>query len=878
MTQGMPARGGGRRSLRVRAATIAISLAAGLGAYAAIAASLSGSPSGAQLAWAMIASLSAGLLAFISLRSALGSGERPLEVPAPLPVLAPQPARRQLPVDIDHFTDRDEELRELERLLGPDREPSLARPPLAVIRGGGGVGKSALALHAAHRMAASFPDAQLYMLLGGERIPPVSPGAALETLLRGLGLHHGAIPADLEERKSLYRSQLAGQRVLLLLDNVVDEEQVEPLLPASATCAVVVTSRRQLEGIEGAHVVELEQLPEPEAVRLLGQLIGEDRVAGDRGAAERIVRACGNLPLAVKLAGASLNTKARKRASLAVFAARLEDERGRLSLLKAGNRGIRAGFAPDYQGLSTEAARLFRLLGLLRVPDVGIDALAALVGLAVDEVESVRDELVNAHLLHLMGPAADRYGMHDLLRVFARERAEDLDPPEDQRAAVGRVLSWYLATADSAAVYIDPTRCAEAARLLQGDIGPPVPGRPSTGVAWADRLRASLDWFERERVTMVALIRQADLLGEHGMVWKLATSMTHFFDVRNHWTDWTASHELALRAARTAGHARAEAEVLIGLGLVHRSRGEPGRAVAYLQQAAEIAQRIGDRQLEGWARNDLGHVEVKHRRRLAAAAASLDAALRLFAEVGDRRGEASAYENLGLVYDGEHRPDEAIAAVERSLELFHELEEPWGQSWVLENLGDLYRERGLLDKAIASYEQALRIFREITRDEVGEGWVLNSMSRAYLEGGRLEEAMSTTRQALEILRRIDARDGIAQTLDTLGQLYRRLGRHDEAILCHQEGLGVYQELDNSYCMAVTLNSLGEIYGEQRSFSQAIEHHERALALFRQLEDPHWEAKVLDNLVSDYRDVDDPVRAEQYALEAAALAEPPDASP
>jgi len=863
-----------KRPGRRRAAAIGISLIAALGTYAAIAASLSASPSTTQVAWATLASAITGLLAFITLQSALGE-PRPT-TPDPVQMEVGLPARQQLPVDIDTFIDRSGELHELELLLASGRMPTATSPPIAVIRGGGGTGKSALALHLAHLLAPKFPDAQLYLRLGGERLPAVPASAALETLLRGLGLHHSAIPANLEERKAIYRSQLAGQRALLLLDNVIDEEQVGPLLPASPACAVVVTSRHQLEGIDGAHVIDLEALPEPEAVHLLERLIGADRVASDRQAADRIVRACSNLPLAVQMAGASLSTTARRRTPLESYAAKLEDERRRLDLLKTGNRGIRASFALDYEGLSIDAARVFRLLGLVRVPELGIEAIAALSGIDLEEAEGLLDELVNAHLVDIVGSSGDRYGLHDLVRVFARECAEADEAAAARQAAVERVYSWYLSRSDDATAYIDPTRAAATARLLGGTSDGDVIGEPLATLGRADRLRAALDWFERERVAMIALLHQADDAKAYEMVWRMAARMTHFFDVRNHWTDWVGSHQLALRAAQVLGDRRAEAEILLGLGLVHRSQGGADEAVRCLTRAAEISHDVGDRQLEGWARNDLAHVQAKYLRRFEAAIGSLEIALRRFREVGDTRGEASVHDNFGLVYRGQQHLDKATAAVERSLELFGELEEPWGESWVLENLGDLYQEQGLFEQAIVCHQRALATFREVTGDQVGEGWALMALGHAHLKLGRLEEALRSTLQALDLLRQISAKDGVAQALDNLGQIYRRQQRFDEAIVSHQEALSVFRDLDNPYCTAVTLNNLGEVYAEQRRLQEAIEHRRRALAVFRRIGDRRYELLVLRALATEYDGIGDHAQAERCSAEAEALARKTDA--
>jgi NB-ARC domain len=375
-----------------------------------------------------------------NLRARFGAG-RDINIGSVVEATTAVEARHQLPPDVADFTDREREAADVRRAL----EDPEGRGGVALVAGKPGVGKSALAIHLAHALSAQFPDAQLYVDLRGgepaEHLDPLTPTEVLAGFLRALGIEQ--VPEQPAERVAFYRAQLAHKRALVVLDNASREDQVRPLIPGSRSCAVLVTSRMQLPGLEGARPRELEVLDPGAALELLAKLIGDrDRLERERDAAEAIVRLCGYLPLAVRIAGSRLRT--RPRWSLHKLVERLADERRRLDELRAGDREVRASFALSYRELKDDEARLFRRLGVFPGPDFGVALAGALVDTSSDEAEELLERLVDVRLLEEVGE--ERYRFHDLLRLFARERLEaDETPPHAKRPERGRWAGFWRA-------------------------------------------------------------------------------------------------------------------------------------------------------------------------------------------------------------------------------------------------------------------------------------------------------------------------------------------------------------------------------------------------------------------------------------------------
>jgi hypothetical protein len=493
----------------------------------------------------------------------------------PAAVLLHCPA--QLPADTADFTGRDEPVRVLCGLLGV--EPAAGRPGAVVISavaGMGGIGKTALAVHAAHRLRDRFPDGQLFVgLLGATR--PLPPSEVLARFLRDLGLPDAAIPAGEAERAARFRTALAGRRVLIVLDDARDAAQVRPLLPGTAGCAVIVTSRRTLSGLSGATPLELEVLDEAEARALFTAIVRPRRVAAEPDAAAAVLASCAGLPLAIRIAASRL--AARPSWTVAHLAARLADERSRLAELTSGDLAVRASFAVSYDDLpatrgpgAQDPARVFRLLGLSAGVALSLPAVVALVGQPVGEVSAALEALTEAHLLEC--PAPDRYRLHDLLRSYAADLAYRTDDVTDRSAALARMLQWYGAQAAAAARVLAPRD-----RSSVGGLFPAAELVPLAGPAQA------LDWFETELANLIAAVRQAAGLGLHDVAAGIAAAMWTFFQRSPYPEVWLATSQLGLRSARQLGDDEVLSSLLNGLGQAYSLLGRYEEARGCLSEA-----------------------------------------------------------------------------------------------------------------------------------------------------------------------------------------------------------------------------------------------------------------------------------------------------
>lgn len=599
----------------------------------------------------------------------------------------------QLPPTTPEFTGRQAELAALRaRLLPVAGEPGRA-VTVAAINGKPGVGKSALAIHLAHTVAAQFADGVLCANLRGAEAEPVAPIQVLERFLRALGVPDQQIPGDLDAAVASYRSVLAAKQVLVVLDNAASAAQVRPLIPSNSSCAVLITSRAPLADLEGVAPLTLGLLTEAEAVTLLAILAGQDRVDADPASAAQVVRQCGLLPLAVRIAGARL--RARPHWSLATLAVRLADERHRLGELTVGDLAVRSSFLLSYRGLEPSEARLFRLLGLLSGSDVTPGVAAALAQRHIGEVEATLERLVDAQLVET--PIPGRYRFHDLLRLFAREQVEADETEPVRRAALERALGWYLATAGHANELLMPTSM-----------------RPASGSSppFEDQ-QAALTWLEAERANLAAAAKQA---AEHpaaagvAIAWQLSDILWRFFDLRKHWADWQDASEAALRAARRAGNPAVAARQLSYLGIIATQQQRPEEAIACYEQSLAVSREVGDHDGEARALNSLG-IAYWQQQRLDDAIDCLERSLALRRELGDREGEDKALNNLGSVLAEQRRFDEAIACFTQSLAISREI--GGSARRTLNSLGDLYRSQGRADEAIACYEQSLALCRQV---------------------------------------------------------------------------------------------------------------------------------------------------------------------
>ena len=700
------------------------------------------------------------------------------------PLLAPV---CQLPADVPDFTGRAEQLDNVLAALAPGTPGSPA--PVVVVFGGPGVGKSTLALRAAHGLAGAFPDGQLYLDLVGTSDSPREPAALLTELLRALGVTGAGVPDEASARATLFRSLLAERRMLLVLDDAAHGEQVRPLLPAAGGCAVLVTSRRLLTDLAGARHVELGVLREEEAHHLLASIVGAARVAGEPEEAGAIVRACACLPLAIRIAAGKL--VGRPAWPLRLLRERLDDEARRLDVLRLGELGVRASFRASVDTLPTAAVRAFQLLGLLGPQTVPGWVLGPL--LDRPDAEDVLDTLVDANLLALTGidgTGSPRYRLHDLLRAYAAEGAADL-PEAERQAAVGRLLAAWLVLA---------TRVGELmpASLFRPPPPPDLPPGP-------DPVVDPLAWFEAERSALLGAIRLAVDWGFDELAWRLAVTAGPFYDVRCLYGDWRQSHELALEATRSAGNAAGEAVLRRGLGQVHLFRDQLTAAAGELTRSLELARLAGDKRAEGLAVAGLGTVE-RMLGRYDAALERAETALGLAVAAGDRHLEAQLRSSRATALAGLGRTDEAVASIGESLALCR-------------RLGDTHR----------------------------EAVVLRENSPLFDRIGDTERALSSLRRAMEIFEELDDRRCAAYTLLRTGRLHAGHGNRGEAGVALEHAATFFAATGNGIEEAQCWELLGTLAAEEQDVHAARDRLTRALLLWRSVGAGERAVKVGEDL-------------------------------
>ncbi len=662
----------------------------------------------------------------------------------------------ELPADVPGFTGRLAELAELDRLLvrreefsgkelGAHNEP-VAAAVISAVSGTAGVGKTALALHWAHQVAGSFPDGQLYVNLRGFDPGgiPVAPAEAIRVFLGALGVLPDRMPPSADAQARLYRSLLAERQLLIVIDNARDEQQVRPLLPASPGNLVLVTSRSQLAGLavaDGAWLLTLDVLPEPEARQLLAARIGSARVAAEPDAAADIASLCACLPLALAVAAAQ--AAARSRLSLAALADELRESPGRLDALDTGDpvASVRVVFSWSYQQLSPGAAEMFRLLGLHPGPDITAPAAASLAGAGSSEARHCLAELTRAHLIaeHVPG----RYALHDLLRAYAAEQARHSSSQTDRDTAVGRALDHYLHTAACAALVLIPSKESLA-------LTPPRPG--SVPEKPAD-YRQAMAWFEGEHQVLLAVITLAAESGFDSHAWQIPWAVASFLRARGHHQEWAATLRTALAAASRLGDAAAQAVCCRFLAAACFFLGDYGESADLNAESLALYQRLGDR---------LGQAKVQHslcvladqQGRYADALRHAEQALRLYQAIGDKASEAEGLNSVGWCHGLLGDYQQARAFCREALALNAEVGSRRLEGGAWDSLGYAEHHLGNLAEAVACYQRALSRYRE-GGDRFYEASTLIHLGDARHAAGELAQARNTWQQALAILVELD---------------------------------------------------------------------------------------------------------------------------
>ncbi|WP_214321424.1 AfsR/SARP family transcriptional regulator [Nonomuraea sediminis] len=674
---------------------------------------------------------------------------------------------RQLPADVADFTGREREIGEMTAALRSGESSALV---ISAMAGVGGVGKTTLAVHVAHRLVPDFPDGQLFVDLRGSGPQPADPGTVLASFLRALGVEEA--PEEQAERAALYRSVLAERRVLVVLDNAAGVGQLRPLLPGSACCAVLVTSRNRLIGLTGARQVDLEVMGPVEALRLFSRIVGEERVQAERGAAMDLVAACGFLPLAIRIAAARL--AARPGWSIALMRDRLADERRRLAELRAGDLAIEATFALGYDQLDRDHARAFRLLSVPDAPLLSLTAAAALLDLSEAEAEEVCEALVDASMLE--SPSPGRYRYHDLLKIYARSR---LDRPDEQVPALARLLDFYLAGTATAfrLVFVGDPR---ADRIATSAAGLSFAGEDEA-VEWAhDEEQGILGCLAQAADTPGTPLRQAvdlfdlasDVLGVESdpsryerlgdLLVDAAARREPGLEARTRvlrgqirvgrsvlegaTEDGLAARDLSLAAADLVGYA----DALNLLALCAQSGRRHEEALEWFAQAIEVWRSLdaGADLATGLGNMSRSLVRLGRAEEAIATAQEADA---VSFQVEGRRSPDAAYQ-LGIVLGEAGRPDEAIPTLDGALADYRRTKQRTWEGATLFRMAEAYLAAGRPQRSLDCAEDALAVLTEAA-DEWGQGMALTVLGRSLHELGQPGRASACLTEALEIFER-----------------------------------------------------------------------------------------------------------------------------
>ncbi|MEU7740385.1 BTAD domain-containing putative transcriptional regulator [Nonomuraea sp. NPDC049158] len=682
-----------------------------------------------------------------------------------------------LPYDVPDFAGREAELERLTRL--PDGVSVVA------IDGMAGIGKTTLAVHAAHLLAERFPDGGLFVDLQAHTAgrDPVDAGEALEILLRQLGLPAERIPAGTSERAALWRGELSGLRALVVIDNAADTQHVQPLLPGGSGSMAVITSRRRLIDLDGAHAMSVDVLSERDAVELFTGVVGP-RARQEPVAVAEVLRLCGFLPLAVRIAAARL--RHRPRWTVDYLAVRLRDQSRRLAELATAERGVPAAFALSYEHLSPDHRRMFRLLGLHPGQDIDAYAAAALADLTVTRAESLLEDLLDAHMLLQQEPG--RYTFHDLLRDHARSAADLEEPDNSGKAALTRLFAFYTHVTGMAADLKYPDRTLPVPH--EPPPRPQIP--PLTGRADATA------WLDAELPVLLAVGAHAAEHGRHPHAFFLSTTLFPFLEERGRRGAALTLHLQTLAAVRRAEDRRSEGRTLADLARTHHAMGNVVQAVQYAQEAISVCRAAGDPEGEAVGHHYLGH-SLECQGNLHGAQDHYQQALDLFQAADKYVGTGVLLTDVGRIYGQLGKPDLARDYLEQAQRINHQIGSPSGLWNTLLSLGDLHSDQGEHDAARHALERAYAISRDL--------------------GPHLQ----------------------AETLNAMGAAAHAMGDHNQALIDHDAALALAKEIDDPHEAAHGHLGLAKARHALGHTALARTHAQAALLLLEELGNPAADA-------------------------------------
>ncbi|MFF5206082.1 BTAD domain-containing putative transcriptional regulator [Streptosporangium sp. NPDC000396] len=745
--------------------------------------------------------------------------------------LRPSPVPRQLPADIARFTGRQESLEELDALLSDG--PGVAPIVISAIGGAGGVGKTALATRWGHRVAHRFPDGQLYVNLHGySPSEPVTGVQALHRLLRGLGVATDEIPHDGEERAALYRSLIADKRMLIVLDNAASPEQVRPLLPGSALCRVIITSRDSLRGLSvthDVHTITLDVLAEEESRALLLALIGGKRFGNELKAVDELARLCGYLPLALRLAAAHLVSQPALLVNDFVTKLRQENRLTALDMREDPHIGVRATFELSYRSLDERERRTFRLLGLHPGPDISLEAIAALSGLPLNEVHEVTDTLVRAHLVHRVSD--ERLTMHDLVRIYARDHSSVDDTEDNCHSALSNMFNWYAHTVRSAMGYID----------LDATLLRPTTPVPLGGSKEFSDYDSSLAWLEAERPNLIPLVSHAAVHGWPVVAWQLTHIVAYFFYLRDYVDDWIDTHKIALSAAQRIGDQHGEAMILITMGHAYMSTSQYPEFLDCQRQAVALSRATGDLSGEANALGYMGYGLIRTGR-YAEAIEALQQARGMHGSLGNQGGEFSVLLDLAGAYLHIGRIVDSLECLHLCLPYWREQERIHDEAYTLLTLGEAHARLGDHQTAIESLQRMFQLSQKMSNLRL-EVQALIGLGRTYRQQGLNAMALDHQQRALTKAREIPGHHLEGEALQGLADVYRAIEENQTALEYYKTALDIAPSAGGPYQQAYTHNGLALALCALGRADEAIYHWKQALQIFTEMGVPEADIVV-----------------------------------
>ncbi|HEY4456062.1 MAG TPA: BTAD domain-containing putative transcriptional regulator [Pseudonocardiaceae bacterium] len=708
----------------------------------------------------------------------------------PEPGTKPQVVPAMLPPGVTDFTGRADALGWLDEVLARRDRPMAV--VISAISGTAGVGKTALAVRWAHQVREKFPDGQLYVNLDGYAVgPPLRPDQVLAQFLRALGVSPERVPVEPAEAGGMYRTLLADRRMLVVLDNASDAEQVRPLLPAGAGCLVLVTSRHRLDGLvalDSARRITLDVLGVDEAVALLGRIIGDDRVAAEPAAAITLAKADACLPLALRISAAQLIIEPER--SIADYLDELREHGvlARLAIADDERRAVRAVFDLSYAALKPDVRQAFRLLGLVPGRTITARSLAPMASCTVDQAASLLDQLAAAHLVEELSP--ERFGFHDLLREYAKETGATTDPAPARDAALAALFDHYLWTAVVAVERLFPGN----ARVVESTDAP-----AEFATSFADN-DSAIAWLHAERQNLVAAIRHAAQSGPSRIAWTLCDTLRGYFGNCGFYVDWFIAARAALAATDSRGEPLAHGSAQFGLANAYMNRNSYAEAIQHYHLALELYRRAGWARGEAAAHINLGFVD-EELGRLASAAVHQSAALELSA--GWVQQEAISLGNLGGLSLFRGELPAAVDYFQRALAMHRASGSMIGAGDALSHLGLLAHLRGRFADAERDLRASAEIFEQVSTHG-DESAALAQLSGVLVSTGRLDEAMAVASRAVERAARNANRRFDAKARNALGAAHAASGRHRDAIEQHELALALAQEfgLVEEHCVAL----------------------------------------------------------------------------